>query len=146
MLRFWTSITSLSSSIVSNDGDTTPARPVGRMFQVFFASRSRPRMLRRAPSVQNRYGFFWRATGVPGLLWTEPQPVEENLTRADGRTDGRRRSASGDSRNYFSPKCFHTDANRARTDNNMARHLRFISRTVMVQQSNVDAAYKTLNR
>lgn len=72
--------------------------------------------------------------------------MEENLTRADGRTDGRRRVASGDSRNYFSPKCFHTDANRARTGNNMARHLRFVSRTVMVQQSNVDAAYKTLNR
>lgn len=28
----------------------------------------------------------------------------------------------------------------------MARHLRFIARTVMVQDRNVDAAYKTLNR
>ncbi|TWW65647.1 small ribosomal subunit protein bS21m [Takifugu rubripes] len=28
----------------------------------------------------------------------------------------------------------------------MSRHLRFIARTVMVQQSNVDAAYKTLTR
>ncbi|KAJ0003445.1 hypothetical protein NQD34_008543 [Periophthalmus magnuspinnatus] len=28
----------------------------------------------------------------------------------------------------------------------MARHLRFIARTVMVQDGNVDAAYKTLTR
>ncbi|XP_032437738.1 small ribosomal subunit protein bS21m [Xiphophorus hellerii] len=28
----------------------------------------------------------------------------------------------------------------------MARHLRFIARTVMVQDGNVDTAYKTLNR
>ncbi|XP_059206022.1 28S ribosomal protein S21, mitochondrial [Centropristis striata] len=28
----------------------------------------------------------------------------------------------------------------------MARHLRFISRTVMVKDGNVDAAYKTLHR
>uniref|UniRef100_A0A3Q3X636 Uncharacterized protein n=1 Tax=Mola mola TaxID=94237 RepID=A0A3Q3X636_MOLML len=28
----------------------------------------------------------------------------------------------------------------------MSRHLRFIARTVMVKDSNVDAAYKTLNR
>ncbi|XP_041823193.1 28S ribosomal protein S21, mitochondrial [Melanotaenia boesemani] len=28
----------------------------------------------------------------------------------------------------------------------MARHLRFISRTVMVEDGKVDAAYKTLNR
>ncbi|KAL2079953.1 hypothetical protein ACEWY4_023746 [Coilia grayii] len=28
----------------------------------------------------------------------------------------------------------------------MARHLRFVARTVMVQDGNVDAAYKSLNR
>ncbi|CAJ1083290.1 28S ribosomal protein S21%2C mitochondrial-like [Xyrichtys novacula] len=28
----------------------------------------------------------------------------------------------------------------------MSRHLRFLARTVMVQDGNVDAAYKTLNR
>lgn len=28
----------------------------------------------------------------------------------------------------------------------MANHLRFIARTVMVQNGNIDAAYKTLNR
>ncbi|XP_024154106.1 28S ribosomal protein S21, mitochondrial [Oryzias melastigma] len=28
----------------------------------------------------------------------------------------------------------------------MSRHLRFVARTVMVQDGNVDAAYKTLNR
>ena len=29
---------------------------------------------------------------------------------------------------------------------NMANHLRFVARTVMVQEGNVDAAYKTLTR
>ncbi|KAM6899267.1 small ribosomal subunit protein bS21m [Xenentodon cancila] len=28
----------------------------------------------------------------------------------------------------------------------MSRHIRFIARTVMVQDGNIDAAYKTLNR
>lgn len=46
----------------------------------------------------------------------------------------------------FVSACSHTDANQAHTGGDMSRHLRFIARTVMVQQSNVDAAYKTLTR
>lgn len=42
--------------------------------------------------------------------------------------------------------CFQSVGERERTGFVMSRHLRFVARTVMVQDSNIDAAYKTLNR
>lgn len=46
----------------------------------------------------------------------------------------------------FKDSCFQSDGGRPRTGVIMSRHLRFVARTVMVQDGNIDAAYKTLNR